>query len=266
MTEATESLLFKLNEDGVAILTLNRPEKLNALNMDMRMGLPGLIEKVRQDDNIKVLIVTGAGRGFCSGADVAGQAANLAERPKKSRRETLNPLAWWMVPLLRLEKPTIAAVNGAAAGIGLSLALACDVRIASQQAKFGTLWVNRGLVPDGGATFLLPKIIGMSKALELMYSGSIIGAEEAEKIGMVSRVVPPEELMPAVMEMATKWAKGPSVAIELVKKAVIGKVSREFEAQLDYEGYAQGLCYPTQDHKEAVSAFLEKRTPNFKGA
>ncbi|MDD5127574.1 MAG: enoyl-CoA hydratase-related protein [Dehalococcoidales bacterium] len=258
-------LLLEANDDGVAVLTLNRPEKINALDMEMRLGLPVIAERVRQDDKIKVLIITGAGRGFCSGADVNVQAANAFEKPKKTRRETLNTVGWWMLPLLRVEKPSIAAVNGAAMGIGLTMTLVCDVRIAAEQAKFGSLWVNRGLVPDGGATYLLPRIIGMSRALELMYAGSVIDAREADRIGLVSRVVSADELMPAAIALAMKWAKGPSVAIELIKKAVYSSVCRECEAQMDYESYAQGVAYQTEDHKEAVKAFLEKRPPVYKG-
>jgi 2-(1,2-epoxy-1,2-dihydrophenyl)acetyl-CoA isomerase len=263
---SNESLILENDGEGVATLILNRPEKLNAIDDEIRMRLPDLIKEVRQDDGIKVLILTGAGRGFCSGADVAGQAARIAGAAiEKTRQQTLEPVACFLLPLARLEKPTIAAVNGVAAGVGLSLALVCDIRIASEQARFIPVWVNRGLIPDGGATYYLPKLIGLSKALEFMYTGDSISADEAGKIGLVSEVVPHDGLIPKAREIATRLAKGPSVAIELIKKAVYRKIHDELESQLYFESYAQTICRQTEDHKESVSAFLEKRAPVFKG-
>ncbi len=252
-------------EDGIAILTLNRPEKLNAISMEMREGLVKVAEDVSRDDGIKVLIVTGAGRGFCSGADVSGQAARIAGELEMPRWYVLEPTGAWLMPLRNLSKPTIAAVNGIAAGIGWTLALVCDMIIASEQARFGAIWVKRALIPDGGITYLLPRVMGTAKALELMLTGEIIDAREAERWGLVNRVVPHEELMKAARELATKIAKGPPIAIELTKRAVLRGLENDFERQLDFESYAQNICRGTEDHKEGVRAFLEKREPAFRG-
>lgn len=252
-------------ENGIAILTLNRPERLNAVSMAMREGFPQVAKEVSQDDEVKVLIVTGAGRGFCSGADVAAQQSRLLGEIQITRSTLLEPLAIWLLPLYRLNKPTIAAVNGIAAGIGLSTALMCDIVIASDQARFSAIWIRRALMPDGGATHLLPRIVGPAKALELMLTGDIIDAREAERIGMVNRVVPHDELMKEAKALATKFAKGPSIAMELTKRAVYKGLVNDIESQFDFESYGQNICYQTEDFKEGVNAFLEKREARFRG-
>lgn len=261
----TEELVFE-KEGNIAILRLNRPEKLNALNLAIRQGILESVEKVRADDDIRVVIITGTGRGFCSGADVTRQAARIAgEVTEVSRRDILAPLGKHSVVIASLEKPTIAAVNGVAAGAGLSLALVCDVRIAAEDARFTAAWVKRGLIPDWGGTYLMPHLLGMSKALELMYTGDIIGAREAERIGLVSKVVPGEELMDAAKEMASRIAKGPPIAMELIKRGAYKALYDRLEAQIEFETYAQNICYVTEDHREGVRSFLEKREPEFKG-
>jgi len=252
-------------EDGIAILTLNRPEKLNAISMEMREGFAKVVEEVCNDDEIKVLIITGAGRGFCSGADVGGQMARVSEEVKIPRSFLLEPLGAFLLPIRNLGKPTIAAVNGIAAGIGLSLALLCDIIIASDQARFSAIWVKRALIPDGGATYLLPRIVGTGKALELMFTGDIIDAKEAERLGLVNRVVPHQDLMKEAKELAGKIAKGPPITLELTKRAVYKSLQNDLERQLDFETYAQNICLGTDDHKEGVKAFLEKRDPVFRG-
>lgn len=253
-------------EDGIATLTLNRPDKLNAISVAMREELPEAIDEVRGDDDVRVLVVTGAGRGFCSGADVGGQAARIAgEEVTKSRRSILAPLGIWGFPLVELEKPTIAAVNGVAAGAGVSIALLCDIRIAAQSARFTAAWVRRGLIADVGATYFLPRIVGVEKALELMYTGDIIDVREAERIGLVSRVAPDDDLMKVTRELATKIAKGPPIAIELMKRAVYRDILSDLGTKLDFETYAQNVCYQSEDYKEGVSSFFEKREAHFKG-
>ncbi len=260
-----QSLILE-KEDGIATLTLNRPDKLNAINMIMREELPKAIDEVRGDDEVRVLVVTGAGRGFCSGADVASQAASIAgEKVEESRRSLLAAVGIWGVCLAELEKPTIAAVNGVAAGAGLSITLLCDIRISAQSARFAAVWVRRGLVADVGATYFLPRIVGVEKALELMYTGDIIDASEAERIGLVSRVVPDDDLMKVTGELANKIAKGPPLAIELMKRAVYRDIVSGLGASLDFETYAQNICYRSEDHKEGVASFLEKREAHFKG-
>ncbi|MDY6907567.1 MAG: enoyl-CoA hydratase [Chloroflexota bacterium] len=259
-----EDMLFE-KENGYAILTLNRPDKLNAISMGMREGLAKVAEEVRDDDDIKALVITGAGRAFCSGADVSGQAARLSGEVQIPRWFLLEPLGSWLLPIRDLAKPTIAAVNGTAAGIGWTLALICDMILASDQARFSAIWVKRALVPDGGASHLIPRMVGTAKALELMLTGDFVDAKEAERLGLVNRVVPHDELMAAAKELAGKIAKGPPITIELTKRAVYRGMVNDLERQLDFETYAQNICRGTEDHKEGVTAFLQKRDPQFRG-
>jgi len=256
-----------LEKDGhIAVLTLNRPDKMNAISAEMRENLPLALKEVQEDDNLRVLIITGAGRGFCSGADVAVQAARAAgQQVETSRKSILQLVGYLILGFEKINKPIIAAINGIAAGVGLTITLACDVRIASTNARFSAIWVKRGLIADGGATFLLPLVVGMEKALELTFTGDIIDAQEAERIRLVSRVVPQEELMTRAKELAQKIASGPPISVELVKRVMWEKIRNQLREQLLFESYAQNLCRTTQDQKEAVKAFMEKREPQFKG-
>lgn len=250
----------------VAVLTLNRPDKMNAINADMRTHFPLALQEVQDDDSIRALIITGAGRGFCSGADVAAQAAKAAApQPEASRSTVLKLVGELMLGFEKINKPVIGAINGIAAGIGLTLTLACDIRLASSNARFSAIWVKRGLIADGGATLLLPLVVGMERALELSFTGDIIDASEAERIGLVSRVVPHEELMNRAIALAEKIANGPPIAVELVKRLMWENIRNRLREQLLLETYAQNLCRTTQDQKEAVQAFMEKREPQFKG-
>ena len=263
---SNQSFLLKKDKEGIATLILNRPEKLNAFNQEMVLQFPKLMEEIQQDDEVKVLILTGEGRGFCSGSDVGRQAARLAgEKIERTRWERVEPVGYFVLSLAKLAKPTIAAVNGIAAGLGLSLALVCDIRIAAVGAKFAAIWIRGGLVGDCGASYYLPKVIGLSRAFEMMYTGDQIDAAEAEKIGLVSKVVTPDELIPKAREMAKRLANGPSVALSLIKKELTGGLAREMEAHLYFESFAINLCRQTEDHQEFVKAFMEKRKPEFKG-
>jgi 2-(1,2-epoxy-1,2-dihydrophenyl)acetyl-CoA isomerase len=262
----TEELIYSC-KDGVATLTFNRPDKLNACTTAMYDGLCQVVDAVRKDDDVRVLVITGAGRGFCAGSDVGGRlgARAAGQRIEKSRQETVQPVGYFGAALYGLDKPTIAAINGIAVGAGLSFALLCDIRIASDKARFGATWVRMGLIPDVGATLLLPRMIGLDRALELAYTGDIIDAKEAERIGLVTRVVPHEELMEVTGELALKIAQGPSVAIELMKRCMYRAAGGDYNAQLDFESYAQNICFQTEDFKEAATAFREKREPRFRG-
>jgi 2-(1,2-epoxy-1,2-dihydrophenyl)acetyl-CoA isomerase len=262
-------------KDSIMLITLNRPDKLNAIDATMLDELARALQDADEDDEVKAVVLTGAGRAFSSGADVTTVAAVV--KPSMSpvpavelgRRVRLKPFAGFGDVALRLrnlDKPTIAAINGIAAGAGLSFALGCDIRIASEKAQFSLIFVRRGVVPDTGATYLLPRLVGTSKALELIFTGDMLDAVEAERIGLVNRVVPDESLMPVTKELATRIAEGPSVAIELMKRAVYqGLETNNFASQLAYEGWAQELCYETKDVEEGVRAFLEKRKPKFSG-
>jgi 2-(1,2-epoxy-1,2-dihydrophenyl)acetyl-CoA isomerase len=256
-----------LERDGhVAILTLNRPEKMNAISLEMRETIPRALQEIQEDDNLRAVIITGAGRGFCSGADVAVLAARTAGQQADTSRKTLLALVGnFILGFEKINKPVIAAINGVAAGIGLTLTLYCDVRIASSNARFSTIWVKRGLIADGGATLLLPLTVGLEKALELCFTGEVIDAREAERIRLVSRVVPAEELMIRAKELAQKIAAGPPVSVELAKRVIWEKIRNQLREQLILESYAQNVCRTTHDQKEAVKAFMEKREPQFKG-
>jgi 2-(1,2-epoxy-1,2-dihydrophenyl)acetyl-CoA isomerase len=266
---AYESIILE-KSDGIATLTLNRPDKLNSLNHKILQEMVKAIDDAREDDEIKVLVVTGAGRAFCSGADLSSEVYGTDPRqPGINRPFRLEPFVSFGAAMKRLRsfhKPIIAAVNGVVVGGGLGMACLCDVRIASEQAKFSAIFVKRGLVADCGVTYTLPRLVGTQKALELMWTGDIIDAREAERIGLVSKVVPHDQLIAAVRELAAKIARGPSVAIELVKKMVYeGLEADNFSSSIAYEGWAQEMCLLTDDTKEAMNAFLEKREPKFTG-
>jgi 2-(1,2-epoxy-1,2-dihydrophenyl)acetyl-CoA isomerase len=260
-----EDILLE-KEGGVTTLTLNRPDRLNSFTTQMYRELSNVMNQIKMDDEIKVIILTGAGRGFCAGSDVSDRLASRVEKTgEENRFETLQPVGAIALDIAGLDKPMIGAINGVAVGAGLSLALLCDIRFASETARFGAVWINMGLIPDVGATYFLPRIVGMEKALNLMLSGEVINAEEAFRIGLVSRVVPHEQLMATAKELATKIAEGPSVAVELTKRGLRRALNNDLKVQLDYESYAQNLCRKTEDHKEAIQAFIEKRKPKFKG-
>jgi enoyl-CoA hydratase/carnithine racemase len=253
-------------EEGIATLTMNRPERLNALGDTLRDDLHHAIVRASDNPAVRVIILTGAGRGFCSGGDVKAmhdakerdQGRPLFEKVAPGRDKTI--LAMRDAP-----KPLIAAVNGAAAGAGMNLALACDMRIAATTAKFGETFVKRGLHVDWGGTYFLPRLVGMAKACELIFTGDLIDAEEALAMGLVSNVVPPEELMPTVRQLARKIALGPPLAIRLAKRALYRSQDSDLRSALEFETYAQNICSETEDAREGIRAFVEKRSPRFTG-
>ncbi|TAK34415.1 MAG: 2-(1,2-epoxy-1,2-dihydrophenyl)acetyl-CoA isomerase [Chloroflexota bacterium] len=257
-------------EHGVATITLNRPNKMNAIDAPMVRELIGAIDTARDSDEVRTVVVTGAGRAFCAGADLASSASGADPKlPWVTRPMRLEPLVGLGALAKRLHafhKPLIAAVNGVAVGAGLAIACLCDLRVASRQAGFGAVFVRRGIVADTGTTFLLPRIVGVEKALELMWTGEIIDADEAQRLGLVSKVVAHEELMPAAMGLAMRIAQGPSTAVELIKRVVYeGLEANNFALQLSYEAWAQSVCVQTDDFNEGVKAFLDKREPTFIG-
>jgi enoyl-CoA hydratase/carnithine racemase len=245
---------------------LNRPERLNALGDSLRDDLLDAVTRASADHEVRVMIVTGAGKGFCAGGDV--KAMNEA---KEDRRE--RPLIEKIAPsrdrtLLAMRdapQPIIAAVNGAAAGAGMNLALGCDIRIASTAAKFSQAFVRRGLHPDWGGTYFLPRVVGMAKACELIFTGDIIDASEAMRLGLVSQVVAPEALMPTANDLARKIATGPPIAVRLAKRALYHSVDSDLRAALEFETFAQNVCSETEDAREGIRAFVEKRAPVFQG-
>ena len=264
-----ESIILEVDE-GVATLTLNRPDKLNALDPALLHESSTVIRKLNDDDEVKVLIITGAGRAFCSGADLTGPVSGTSlDQPGIGRRERLESFVsfgWLIRQIDGFAKPAIAAINGIVAGGGLGVALACDIRIASEEARFSSIFVRRGMVADCGTTFYLPRVVGMAKALELMWTGDIIDAHKAERLGLVSRLVPADDLMKVTKEFALRLARGPSVSIELQKRlAYDGLKADSVLSQMVQEDFAQHVCGQTEDVKEGRQSFIEKREPRFKG-
>ena len=255
-------------DDGVATITLNRPDRLNAMSWDSWREFQDALRRVSEDDAIKVLVVTGAGRGFCSGTDLAATAAppESAGRPaRESRQQKLRSSYLVTYDVLACQKPTIAAINGTSAGAGFAILLAFDIRIASEKARFGTIFARRGLSPDFGCTYLLPRVVGVSKALELMYSGDLIDAEEALRIGLVGRVVPHDELLPTSQDVAARLASGPSLALEVTKRLTYRAMYPDLADHIQFEEYLSRLCQTSEDAAEGVRSFLEKREPRFRG-
>lgn len=248
-------------ENGVAIITLNRPQQLNAITQPMIQSLARALDEVEKDESSKVLILTGAGRGFCAGLDVS--TFELVE--KMSQKELADSMRLLSLPIYELSKPTIAAINGPAVGAGLAIALLCDMRIASEAARFSTAYVRMGIIPDVGATYSLTKLLGPAKAMDLMVTGDTFDAAEAQRMGLVSRVLPEGDLIRAARELASRIVAGPSIAIELMKQAVHRAVTNNLDQQIEFECFADYICLRTDDHKEGAKAFLEKRPPKFKG-
>ncbi|MPZ44369.1 MAG: hypothetical protein GEV05_13365 [Betaproteobacteria bacterium] len=249
-------------KDGVVTFTLNRPEKLNALSPALRLGLKRILEDVNDDDDAKVLVLTGAGRGFCSGADMVGQSHSDVP---PSRQDIEESRFGWIGRFRSMRKPVLAAVNGVAAGGGFSLALACDVRIASDQARFVSAFIRRAILPDQSSTWLLPHLVGTSRALLMHWLSDEVKAEEAVRIGLADMVVPHDQLMARTMELATRLASGPSITIELTKQAVYHAMGVSLETHAEYEENLLNKVHHTEDVKEGRLAFREKRKPVFKG-
>src|SRR3989441_6635437 len=260
-----ECLIYEV-KDSIATLTLNRPDRLNALGGSLRDDLHDAITRSAADPEVRVLIITGSGKGFCAGGDV--KAMNEAKEGRRERpfMEKIAPgRDRTLLAMREAPQPIIAAVNGAAAGAGMNLALACDIRLASSAAKFSQAFVKRGLHPDWGGTYFLPRIVGMAKACELIFTGALIDAGEALRLGLVSAVYPPEELLPATYELARKIAAGPPIAIRLAKRALYHSQDVDLRAALEFETFAQNIASETEDAREGIRAFVEKRPAAFKG-
>jgi len=251
------------NEKGIAKIVINRPNVRNALNMTTRQEIRNAIELIKKDKNIRVVIITGAGdKAFISGADITEfKGANPIEIEEYAC--TLGQQLY--TDIENLDVPVIAMINGLCLGGGCELATACDIRIASENARFGQPEINIGLIPGGGGTQRLPRLIGWGRAKELIYTGRIIDAAEAERIGLADKVVPPDALNDAVNQLAETIASKSPLIIKLAKKAINGGMNSNLAAGLMYERDNFALCFATEDNKEGITAFLEKRNPEFKG-
>lgn len=249
-------------ENHVGYITLNIPDKLNALRGEMKEELVALLREIRSDRSVRALVITGAGRSFCAGGDVS----TMGDKQKNNDgRERMRLCCDWCRELMHMEKPVIAAVNGYAFGAGLTISLLCDFIIASEKASFQCSFVNIGLVPDSGCAWLLPKRVGMGKARDLIYTGRTIKADEALQMGLADEVVPPEELMASAVKMAEKLAQGPSYSIGLSKALLNRTYENSFSDYMDMEVNYQAAAFQTVDHTIAVKAFLEKTDKHFTG-
>lgn len=256
-----ETILVERNE-GVVTVTLNRPEKKNAVNARMWDELLETFEAVADDPGDRALVITGAGGAFCSGADLTDLSGDATPQP---RINSMRHVADVALALHRLPKPTIAKVGGVAAGAGCNLALGCDLIVASDTARFSEIFARRGLSIDFGGSWLLPRLVGLHKAKELALLADIISAQEAERIGLVNKVVPAAELDAAVDEWATRLAHGPTVALSLTKTMLNHSFATSMDQALEDEGRSQHVTFSTSDVVEAMKAFRQKREPRFEG-
>jgi 2-(1,2-epoxy-1,2-dihydrophenyl)acetyl-CoA isomerase len=256
--------LIEAVEDGVAILTLNRPENLNALSDDIRLGLLESVARLGADNSIGCIVLTGAGRGFCAGGDVKTMGSRSA---KVFEERAAGILQSGRVPMLmhNTAKPIIGMINGVAVGAGLGMAAACDVRVAARSARFGTGFIKIGLSGDWGATWTLTRLVGTAKARELFFTGEMIDADEALRIGLVNKVVDDAELVTTTMAMARRIASMPHLALGYTKRNLAAAETGDFISCLDMEAFNQARCSQMEDHREAVQAFKEKRKPVFTG-
>ena len=268
-----DEIIYSVENSNIAVITLNRPEAMNALTHKTHTELGEAIDEANQDDKIRVIVITGAGRGFCAGDDVKtiflGTGGSPEERQRVYREEQLRYLQGIHMPggseaLLTINKPSIAAVNGAAVGYGCDTALMCDMRVASERARFGEIFLRVGLIPDE-SQLILPRLVGLAKAYELLLTTDIIDAEEALRIGLVNKVVPHEELMPATLELAAKIAGKPPLAVRLTKEGIRRSMNIPVEQWKEWYSFAQRYCFGTEDHQEGTRAFIEKREPDFQG-
>ena len=257
--------------ERVATITFARPDVLNAMTVDLIAETITALDTAAQDNGVRAIILTGEGRAFCAGGDVRrlGDRSTGGEEPLPptafDRRAWLRRTQRLIVAVHQVEKPIIAAVNGVAAGGGFDLACASDIRVASERATFCEVFAKIGLFPGTGGTYFLPRIVGVEKALELIWTADTIEAEEALRIGLVGRVVPHEELMSTATELARRLAAGPPLAIALGKAAVYRGMDSDFNAALDYASTAEAITLSSQDHVEGINAFREKRSPTFGG-
>ncbi len=256
-----DTLLIAL-ADGVLTVTLNRPDVLNAVNEQLSRDLQESLRFADRSVEVRCVVLTGAGRGFCSGQDLRDRAGVGDVSYADSIRRRYNPL---ILRLSTMEKPTIAAVNGVAAGAGCNVALAADIRIASDRARFIEVFSRIGLIPDSGGTYHLPRLVGLAKAFELAYTADEIDAAEALRIGLVNRVVAHDDLLTVTMDLARRLAEGPTRGYGLTKRAFRYAMSAPLDAALEYEAHMQEIAGHTADHQEGVKAFLEKRKARFEG-
>lgn len=261
----SEHLIYTKNE-GIATMTFNRPDKLNAFTPEMYRRMVEIFKSIATDNEVRVFVITGTGRAFCVGADVKSLEQGFTRKPEDMPKDMAEAKGELLTVLLqKTNKPVIAAINGVTAGGGFEIACACDIRIASEKATFSTVFVRRGILPTLGSTYFLPRLMGVDKACELIWTGDLIDAKEAKNIGLVTRVVPHDELLTETQELALKMAKGPPLAISKAKQVIYTGLSMDLDSALDDVIREVAILSQSEDHREAVRAFLEKREPVFRG-
>ena len=259
-----DHLLIVTSSTGVRTITLNRPERLNAVNPRLAEELPRAIDDAAQDDAVRVVVITGAGRGFCSGLDLS----EPPRLPEGDLRARLDPLAWvgrWVLTAVQCEKPLIAAINGSAAGAGFGLALACDVRLLARGTRVTAGYVRRGLSPDAGVSYMLPRLVGLSRASEILLTGRDVDADEAQRIGLVAAVFDDATFVADALAYAERLSGGPPIALALTKRLLASTFDVTLDEHLARELAAIKTCFASQDVAEALRAFGEKRAPVFRG-
>ena len=261
---ADDAVLYRL-EGATATIVLNRPDKLNAIDDRLREGLASALDRVERDPEIRVAVITGAGRGFCAGGDIHRMIELKEGHQSATFREYLEAGHTLVRKIREVPKPIVASINGPAAGAGMNLALACDLRIASEQATFTQAFVRIGLHPDWGGTFFLPRLVGLGRAIEMFWLGQPVTAEEAKRLGLVNFLVQHESLAEETRRLGERLAAAPPLPVALLKQALHEHVQTELDLAMEHEIASQMKCFESEDFTEGLHAFLEKRAAQFQG-
>lgn len=258
-------VILEAKHEGIATVVMNRPERLNALNNELAIAVNEAFGRLAQDSRVNVVVLTGAGRAFCAGGDLAALGKSRQAGTIQDVEPLLRAGMQMVLKMRAMPQPVIAAVNGVAAGAGMNIALAADIRIAAEEATFGQTFAKVGLFPDYGGTFFLPELVGAAKASELFYTGDLIDAKTALQIGLVNQVVPAAQLEETVKTLALKIARGPALAIRAVKRTLFASQEKELALALENEVREQMRCFLSEDCSEGIRSFFEKRPPKFQG-
>ena len=270
MSNAAQSVtaspvVLETRHEAIATIVLNRPDRLNALNAEITIALNEALGRAAADDSVRVVVLAGAGRGFCAGGDLSVIGAGRKSGAIKELEPILRAGMQIVLRMRTMPQPVIAAIQGPAAGAGMNIALAADIRIAAEEASFGQNFAKAGLFPDYGGTFFLPQLVGPSRAAEMFYTGDMIDAQTALRMGLVNRVVPAAQLEAEVRALAQKIAQGPPIAIRAIKQTLFAGEREALERALEREGKNQMKCFSSEDCLEGIAAFFEKRPPRFRG-
>lgn len=258
-------VILEAKHEGIATLVMNRPDRLNALNTELAIAVNEALGRLAQDSSVNVVVLTGAGRAFCAGGDLAALGKSRQAGTIHEVEPLLRAGMQMVLKMRTMPQPVIAAVNGVAAGAGMNIALAADIRIAAEEATFGQTFAKVGLFPDYGGTFFLPELVGAAKASELFYTGDLIDAKAALQIGLVNQVVPAAQLEETVKTLALKISRGPALAIRAAKRTLFASQEKELALALENEVREQMRCFLSEDCNEGIRSFFEKRPPKFQG-